>query len=90
MIQIQNFILTHRTQGRGFSQGVCQEDFSSSSGCLDRLRDFPTTSGSDFDNGAGDRDDDQDGQDCHKDHDFDDSAADVDEDDGDKATGDNQ
>ena len=38
---------------------------------LDRLRDFPTTSGSDFDNGGGaDRDDDQDGNDYHKDPDM--------------------
>ena len=38
---------------------------------LDRLRDFPTTSGSDFDNGGGaDRDDDQDSNDYHKDPDM--------------------
>ena len=38
---------------------------------LDRLRDFPTTSGSDFDNGGGaDRDDDQDGNDYHTDPDM--------------------
>ena len=74
MIQIQNFSLTHRTQGRGFSQGVCQGDFSSMAVALaglDRLRDFPTTSGSDFDNGGGaDRDDDQDSNDYHKDPDM--------------------
>ena len=37
---------------------------------LDPLREIPTTSGSDFDNGGGGCDDDQDGSDCHTNHDI--------------------